>query len=208
MLRSPDESRRLFDRWASTYDDDLQHPSGPLEGYEVSLAEAIMLVPLTPGVAVLDIGIGTGAFAAGLATRGARIWGLDPSPEMLARCRVLHPDFELAPGSFVAIPHGDGRFDTVVASFAFHEVPPAERAAACANVARVLRPGGVVCLLDIMFASAASGGEARTLIGRLWDDEEEYPLVGDLDALLRGAGLRYTRWRQTAPCHWAVLARR
>ncbi|HVA88608.1 MAG TPA: class I SAM-dependent methyltransferase [Chloroflexota bacterium] len=206
--RSPEETRHLFDRWASTYDEDLRQPSGPLDGYVQSLDVAVTLLPLAPNAAVLDIGIGTGAFAAMLATRGARIWGLDPSPEMLARCRALHPAFSLAVGSFSDIPHPDEWFDATAASFAFHEVPPGNRPAACAEVVRTLKPGGILCLLDIMFASSAAAAEARTRLGRYWDDQEEYPLVGDLDALLRDAGLRYTRWQQTAPCHWVVLARR
>ncbi|MDP9373725.1 MAG: methyltransferase domain-containing protein [Chloroflexota bacterium] len=208
MPRSPEESRALFDRWATTYADDLRRPGGPLEGYAESLEEAAGLLPIVAGARVLDVGVGTGAFGATLAARGARIWGVDPSERMLEQCRLAHPEFALSLGSFAPIPHDTGQFDATVSSFAFHEVPPAARPDACAEIARVTQPGGAVCLLDIMFASRGAVAEARRLIGPAWDDDEDYPLVGDLDGQLRVAGFVATRWRQTAPCHWAVVGRR
>jgi len=212
MPRRPEESRALFDRWARSYDLSLSGTdgpaAGPLAGYAETLRIAAEHVPVAPGMAVLDVGIGTAAFPSRLSERGARIAGVDPSPAMLAACREKHPDFTLREGDFNAIPFEAGAFDVVVSSFAFHEVPPPDRAAACAELARVLKPGAALCLVDIMFASPASLAAAREAIGTYWDDEEDYPLVGDLDGLLHAAGFGGTLWRQTAPCHWMVLARK
>lgn len=57
-----------------------------------------------------------------------------------------------------------------------------------------------------VFASSASREESRKTLGPYWDEEEDYPLVGDLDAMLHDAALGATFWRHTAPCHWMVLA--
>lgn len=206
--RSPEETRSLFDEWALTYDDCVRQPCGPLEGYEHSLKEAAAMVPVEAGALLLDIGIGTGAFSAVFAQRGARVCGIDVSGQMLAKCHLNHPEFSLAEGSFESIPYPDEQFDVVVSSFSFHEVPPAARGAACAEAMRVLKPKGYVCLLDVMFASPEAVADARQVIGCYWDDDEDYPLVGDLDALLRLSGLCGVRWRQTAPWHWAVVGRR
>jgi putative AdoMet-dependent methyltransferase len=208
MTRNPEDTRRLFDAWAATYDRDVADPAGPLAGYEESLWQAVAALDLPPGARTLDIGIGTGAFAARLAGRGAQVWGLDPSRAMLARCRAAYPAFALAVGGFGPLPFAAGRFDAVVASFAAHEIPPADRLAAWSEVARVLRPGGAICLLDLIFASPAAVAEARRRLGDSWDDAEEYPLVGELDGQLRAAGFAALRWRQTAPCHWVVTGRR
>jgi len=208
MPRSAAATRSLFDGWAGSYDDDLRDAGGPLAGYASSLRQAARMLPLAAGADVLDVGIGTGAFAALLAERGARITGLDVSDEMLARCRAAHPDFTLHVGSFEPIPLPDARFDAAVASFAFHEVPPASRPAVVAELARVLKPGGHLCVLDIVFASEAATADARRAIDSAWDDDEDYPLVADLDAMLRDAGFVEPCWRQTAMCHWAVVARR
>ncbi len=208
MPRSIEETQALFDRWAPTYADDVRRAGGPLDGYAESLREAAGLLPLAPGARVLDVGIGAGGLAALLAERGARVWGVDPSERMLAECRRAHPDFALAVGAFTPIPHPAGQFDAVVSSFAFHEVAPAARAGAGAEIARVLAPGGRVCLLDIIFASPAATAAARRLLADRWDPDEDYPLVGDLDAALRAAGFAGLRWRQTAPCHWVVAGRK
>lgn len=215
MPRTPDQSRSLFDGWAASYDADLSRSAdGPLTGYQESLRQAARLATALDGEErrpalhhILDIGVGTGAFAALLEGPGVQITGIDPSLPMLARCREKHPGFELRQGSFLEIPFGSGSFDLVISSFALHEVEPHLRAEACAGMARVLRPGGWLCLLDIIFASTAARAEAAEALGRLWDPDEDYPLVGDLDSHLRTAGFTGTRWRQTAACHWVVVAR-
>ncbi len=207
MPRSPqetEETKSLFDAWAATYDEDVNRPTGLLVGYEESLHRAAAMVPLPANAGVLDVGIGTGAFARLLANGGARLSGVDVSSEMLARCQANHPSFALATGSFLQIPHPDGHFDALVSSFAFHEVSPEERPRACAESARVIRPGGRVCLLDIMFASPAARTAAARELREQWDPDEVYPLVGDLDVSLRSAGFTGLRWQQTGPYHWAV----
>jgi putative AdoMet-dependent methyltransferase len=206
MSRTPEEQRALFDRWSSNYDP-VGHGTGPLLGYDGSLDEAASMVQIPAGARVLDVGIGTGNFAERFARRGARIWGIDISPKMLERCRLAHPDFHLSSGSFNPLPHITHAFDTVVSAFAYHEVARRNRGKACAEMARVLEPGGRLCLVDIIFASGAARDDAKRRLGNQWDDEEEYMLVGDLDGLLRDAGFTDLHWRQTAPCHWAVTGR-
>jgi putative AdoMet-dependent methyltransferase len=209
MTRTAEETRALFDRWAATYDEDLHDPRGPLEGYDASLQTALTMLSLPHGAQVLDIGIGTGAFSALMAMQyNVRITGVDPSPMMLEKCAAVHPTFELYEGSFNSLPVTDGAFDAVISSFAFHEVLPRDRAQACMEIGRVLKPGGFVGLLDIMFASDAAQGDARRMAAQLWDDTEDYARVGTLDELLRGAGFGGLQWRQSAPCHWIVVARK
>ncbi len=208
MPRSSQETEALFDGWAATYNEDVRRPTGLLVGYEESLHRAAAMISLAAGSDVLDVGIGTGAFARHLADDGARVSGVDVSGEMLARCRADHPNFALAMGSFLQIPHSDGRFDALVSSFAFHEVPPEKRPVACAESARVIRSGGHICLLDIVFASPAALAEASEELHEQWDPDEIYPLVGELDTSLRSGGFSTLRWQQTAPYHWAVAGRR
>ena len=127
---------------------------------------------------------------------------------MLVRCQAAHSDFRPEEGSFTEIPFPGATFDIVVSSFTFHEVEPSQRFAACSEVARVVRPGGQIAILDIMFPSEPAVNEARQAIGSSWDPDEEYPIVGQLDAELRGNGFTNLRWRQSAPYHWIVVARR
>jgi ubiquinone/menaquinone biosynthesis C-methylase UbiE len=204
-MRTADETRALFDQWAQSYDEDLKRPIGILDGYETSLRLAAETVELPPNAKILDIGIGTGAFAA-LFTQSsaAQVFGLDVSEKMLEQCRSQHPRFSLQSGGFYPIPHADESFHVVVSSFAFHETPPDKRPNVCLEIARVLKSGGILCLLDIMFASPTAVEDARRVLGRFWDPSEVYAIVGDLDTDLRAAGFRALSWRQTAPCHWVV----
>ena len=92
------------------------------------------------GRRVLDVGCGTGRLAYALAERGARLWGVDSSPEMLAEARAGtggRVGFKL--GRAEALPFKDGWFDRAVLRLAVHLV---DRAAAFPELARVLRPGG------------------------------------------------------------------
>ena len=92
------------------------------------------------GRRVLDVGCGTGRLAYALAERGAKVWGVDSSPEMLAEARAgagRRAGFKL--GRAEALPFRDGWFDRAVLRLAVHLV---DRAAAFPELARVLRPGG------------------------------------------------------------------
>jgi ubiquinone/menaquinone biosynthesis C-methylase UbiE len=92
------------------------------------------------GRRVLDVGCGTGRLAAALAERGAKVWGVDPSEEMLARAREGsggHVGFKL--GQAEALPFKDGWFDGTVLRLVVHLV---DRERALPELARVLAPGG------------------------------------------------------------------
>lgn len=208
--RTPEETQELFNQWAATYDQDLQTATnlGPLTGYMHSLDVASALLPVQAGQSVLDIGIGTGAFAERLEKQGATITGIDPSAKMLERCRELHANYQLEIGSFTDIPFEDGQFEAIVASFAFHEVAVDQREAVCQHLVRLLKPNGYVCLVDIIFASTAARENAKMHIGKYWDDTEDYPLVHDLDTYLYGGSFKNVFWQQTALCHWVVLAQK
>lgn len=205
-MRDELQTRALFDDWAASYDADLQQADGPLAGYRTTLQAAAQLAPLRSGDRILDIGIGTGAFAALLAERGARIIGLDPSSEMLAQCRAQHPEFELHLGSFADLSAARGPFEGIVSTFAWHESAVDKRGELLKALAGLLETGAFLCIADIMFASPAAVADARHTLGRLWDDTEVYALESELDEQVRAAGLRPLRWQQSGSWHWIVLA--
>ncbi len=94
-----------------------------------------------PGGRVLDLGAGTGAANAILEPR--EIVALDPAPEMLA--------LDGAAGRVVAVgeqlPFRDGSFDAVFSAFVFRNLDSVD--VTMAEVARVLRPGGMVGIVDL-----------------------------------------------------------
>jgi putative AdoMet-dependent methyltransferase len=206
LTRSIQETKELFNSWASSYEEDVRNANGILEGYEISLETASQVCNVSHKLRVLDVGIGTGKLAQFFEDQGAKISGIDLSEVMIDKCRELHPDYDLRLGTFQQVPFQDDTFDAVVSSFCFHEVPPAERLTACREVYRVIRKGGYFCLLDIMFASGAAVAEARNRMLSQWDDSEEYSLVGDLSEHLYNSGFHSVQWLQTGKLHWVCLA--
>ena len=92
------------------------------------------------GQRVLDVGCGTGRLAVALAERGARVWGVDPSEEMLRQARnnaAGKSSFKQARAE--ALPFKDGWFDRAVLRLVVHLL---DRPQAFQEIARVLGPGG------------------------------------------------------------------
>jgi SAM-dependent methyltransferase len=94
--------------------------------------------------AVLDLGAGTGAMTRRLHGRAARVYAVDPDPRMTELLARSCPEVEVREGTAEHIPLPDDCVDAVVVSSAWHWVEPA---AAIPEVARVLKPGGSLCLL-------------------------------------------------------------
>jgi SAM-dependent methyltransferase len=105
------------------------------------LRELIEKHPLGPGSAVLDVGCGTGNYAAALTTAtGWRMSGLEPSAEMLARARGATSWDALVQGSAEQLPFTDRAFDLVLSTDVVHHI--GNRDAFFREAARVLRSGG------------------------------------------------------------------
>lgn len=184
----------------------FQEATGTLYGYNNSLIEAKEMIQLYKRGKIIDIGIGTGAFASLVSENNGRVIGVDVSEKMLETCKEKYPTYHLEVGSFTNTNQEDEAFDIVISSFCFHEVLPSERKKACEEVYRIVRKEGEFLLLDIMFVSHFAWNEARERIGRKCDSAEVYPFVNELDTLLRETGFSSVNWRQTAPCHWALVA--
>ena len=126
----------FFDDRAAVYDE-----LRPQDGAWWRRFEALVREGDLRGRRVLDVGCGTGALAAALAERAqARVWGVEPSSEMLAVARARVPrGVGLKQGSAEELPFKDGWFDRVVMSLVVHLV---DRPRALADACRVLAPDG------------------------------------------------------------------
>jgi SAM-dependent methyltransferase/DNA-binding transcriptional ArsR family regulator len=100
---------------------------------------------------VLDVGTGTGRVLALLAPRTRRAVGIDLSPAMLGVARAAldpaaHPNVQVRHGDMYHLPFGHDAVDLVVFHQVLHYADDA--AAAVAEAARCLRPGGRVLVVD------------------------------------------------------------
>jgi demethylmenaquinone methyltransferase/2-methoxy-6-polyprenyl-1,4-benzoquinol methylase len=99
------------------------------------------------GGRVLDVATGTGLVAEALLGRGFRVTGLDQSPGMLARARARFGErVELVEAPAEELPFDDSSFDHLTFTYLLRYVD--DPAATLAELARVVRPGGTVAMLE------------------------------------------------------------
>ncbi len=109
---------------------------------------AFLAEQLPAGGRVLDLACGTGRVAVPLARRGFVVAGLDISGRALDVARTEAPDLEFRQGDMRRLPWPDASFDGVIniwTAFGYYQEQPDDEQA-LAEVARVLRPGGVFVL--------------------------------------------------------------
>jgi SAM-dependent methyltransferase len=112
-------------------------------GYAPELYDALFEYGLATAGRVLDLATGTGLVAHELTARGCSVTGVDVSEPMLARARARVPAASFALGRAEALPFAPHAFDGAVCAQAFHWF---DRAAALAELVRVVHPGGVVAV--------------------------------------------------------------
>jgi len=102
-------------------------------------ADLLDLLNPRSGEQILDVGCGTGHLAAQIAAAGARVTGIDRSPEMIEQARAAHPaiHFEVADARTMKFPQP---FDAAFSNATLHWVTEPEPAVAA--IAAALRPGG------------------------------------------------------------------
>ncbi len=151
-----EQARELFAPLGPTYD----RVGAVLSLGQDPLWRRFLVSRLPPGGHVLDVATGTGLVAEELLKRGFRVTGLDQSPEMLAIARRRFGSrVELHQASADALPFADESFDHLTVTYLLRYVVDPE--ATVAELARVVRPGGLVASLEF----GVPGGVARPL----WD---------------------------------------
>jgi ubiquinone/menaquinone biosynthesis C-methylase UbiE len=130
---SVSDPARSFDRVAAEYE--RVRPDYP---------EALLdLLPLGADSSVLDLGAGTGKLTRLLVGRYAHVTAVEPLENMRRVLESMVPEAESLPGAAESIPLDDASVDGVFAGQAFHWFA---NDTAVSEIARVLRPGGVLCL--------------------------------------------------------------
>lgn len=106
----------------------------------------IKLAGVTAGAQVLDVACGTGVVALTAARRGAKVTGIDLTPELIARAKenaaLTRLDVAFREGDAEALPFEDARFDVVLSQFGHMFAPRPE--VAVREMLRVLKPGGTL----------------------------------------------------------------
>jgi ubiquinone/menaquinone biosynthesis C-methylase UbiE len=125
--------------------------SAPSIKDEAALALAIEFSGAGPTDTVLDVACGPGILACAFARVAKHVTGIDITPAMLERARLLQSEQRLTNltwqhGDVLPLPYRDGSFTIVTSRFAFHHF--LDPRAVLAEMARVCAPGGTVLVID------------------------------------------------------------
>jgi demethylmenaquinone methyltransferase/2-methoxy-6-polyprenyl-1,4-benzoquinol methylase len=175
------------------------------------------LAQIGPGDRVLDVATGTGDLAIELASRvgpGGEVIGSDFSEQMLDVARRKAPQLRFEWGNALELPYADGEFAASTVGFGARNFSDLDRG--LAEMARVVRPGGHVVVLEITTPTkpplstfySAWFDRVVPVIGRLAGDPDAYnylpnsvkrfPGPHELAARMAGAGLEGIRCILTA----------
>ena len=166
-------------------------------GPDSNTARALEVLAPLSGQTVLDVGCGPGVLSAWLAYGGARVTGVDLSPQLIARAAELHTSLGLD-SHFIASPVselalGGHVFDRLAGRFVLHHLDPPSTSR---DLAAMLRPGGRGAFVETMGIHPVVRSVRAHLTGRYgiprYGTDDERPLTGDDLAALQQAfgGLR------------------
>lgn len=205
-------SGEMFDRIAARYDTMNRVLSFGLDkGWRKRTVRALALGDRPR---VLDLATGTGDLAIDIARRhpDATVIGLDPSREMLAigerkiAQRKLRDRVTMVLGDAQALPYGDDEMNATTIAFGIRNVP--DRPKALREMARVVKPGGRVAILELgeprhgLLAGAARFHTRHVVprLGALLSGAREYrylqrsiaafPPADEFAAIMERAGLK------------------
>lgn len=146
--------------------------------YPEALLEAVLGIDTT-GLAVLDVGCGTGIAARLLAARGAEVLGVEPDERMAAVARARGTAVEVS--AFETWQSRGRTFDRVTSAQAWHWVDPVLGAA---KAAKLLRAGGRIC---IFWNEARPTKDLATALTAIYRKHAQAPMRTPCSlAILRG----------------------
>ena len=147
------------------------------------------------GERIVDLGCGTGELTAKIAQSGARVLGLDASPEMVAGAEKQFPTLEFRVADATTFELAE-QANAVFSNAALHWVRDAESAAE--RIASALKPGGRL-VAELGGRGNVEGivravRRARTAFGLApFENPWYFPSLGEYAGVLEGAGLRPLR---------------
>jgi SAM-dependent methyltransferase len=196
------ESEREFDRFSDEYEQLLKDPirdrfsPGGAEFFHARKADLIRKYFYDAGadtrkLAYLDVGCGRGELVSLLRSDFSRVAGCDVSPGMIEAGNLAAKGIDTRVQDDPArIPFNDGEFDFITAVCVYHHVPPPARTALTREIARLLRPGGVLSIVEHNPFNPAT----RLIVSRTPVDADAILLrASETRSLLRQAALKIDR---------------
>jgi ubiquinone/menaquinone biosynthesis C-methylase UbiE len=142
-----DKDIERFDHWSSTYEESWMQRALFEQAHQATLALAARIT--RQPTSVLDVGCGTGKLLrqAWACWPEAQFIGVDPANSMIEIAKRLTSHATFLTGIAEALPLQDASVDLALSTISFHHWH--DQAAGIREIARVLRPGGYLLLVDL-----------------------------------------------------------
>ena len=101
-----------------------------------------------PNLHMLDVGCGIGEFHPVIRGMFGRICGADVSAASIAQARIRNPEVQYEAYLGETLPYDSAAFDLSIAICVMHHVPPPQWVGFLREMRRVVRSGGLVCLIE------------------------------------------------------------
>ncbi len=179
-----------FDAWQAKYDADVaaceEAGDYPFAGYTELHQQVFDIVHAREGVSVLDLGCGTGKLTARILEAGHPVTAVDFSGQMLQAAAHNAPGATFVQGELAQVPDllAGQTFDCIIAVYALHHLPDAEKYALLTALREHLKPEGVIVLGDVSFPDRDGLEAVREAYEEDWDDSEFYLVREELEQAL------------------------
>ena len=181
-------AQAAYDAIARAYHDQL---GNELAGKPLDRALLAAFVELAGEGAIADVGCGPGHVTRFLAAQNARVIGIDISAGMLAVAREHAPALPFAAGSMLQLPAAGGALSGIIALYSIIHLAASDRARACREFARAVRPGGWLLAAFHVDSPDFAAGEVNHLtswFGQAVELDGYFIEPGDVIADLQTAG--------------------
>lgn len=159
-----------------------------------------VLAAFGPGASICDAGCGPGHVGAFLADHGLAVTGIDLSPAMIERARVLHPNLTVEVGTMTALAAGDGRWQGLIAFYSLiHLTSDDELHAALREFHRTVVEGGFLLVAVHIGERGDATVHADDMLGVSVDMEFRFYGAEQIAAEIASAGFAVVAQLVRAP---------
>lgn len=153
----PDPNKKIFDEYSGTYAQvvkDATAFAGQEHAFYLRFKARLLLkqiaahFPQLNKTAVLDFGCGIGSMTELLAADLPILQGTDVSEQSIAVARERLPKVPFKVSEATRLTYADASFDIIFAVCVFHHIPPELRVANVEELTRVLKPGGLLIIME------------------------------------------------------------
>jgi SAM-dependent methyltransferase len=149
----------------------------------------------------LDVGCGVGAFHPYVRGIFRQLRGTDVSAASISRARQSNPDVEYQIYDGEVLPYSDATFDLAMTICVMHHVPPEKWCSFLGEIRRVVRPGGLVCVIEHNPFNPLT----RLAVARCEFDRDAVLLrASQTQRLMKTAGIRDAETRYFVLFPWAT----